>query len=191
MASSKLRTTLARSSNNFFPSNTNAHAEFLFKLLPNLAERYPESKFTFIPFYRHGRVSSIRYLFQLDNGQSFGVDLNVAENIEEKSSLSDILKKLDDVRFDKNYMFQATDRIENLITDLRVSTYLTILLINCDFRKNAQRPEANDLRTLTMLQSFYAKTKIARCLFLNQPGHIRINLVGSWISLTPRVESMW
>ena len=123
MASSKLKTTLARSSNNFFPSNTNAHGEFLFKLLPNLAEQHANSKFTFIPFYRHGRVSTIRYLFQLDSGRSFGVDLNVAEDIEEKSSLSDILNKLDDVKFDRNHMFQATDSFENFITNLRVSTY--------------------------------------------------------------------
>ena len=119
MASSKLRTTQARSSTNFIPLSTNAHREFLFKFIPDVG--YEKTKFTFIPIYRRDRVVSIRYLFTQSNGRSFGIDLDVTEDKEENSSLADILNRIENVKFDRNHGFSGTDEFKDIINSTRVS----------------------------------------------------------------------
>lgn len=118
MASSKLKTVQTRSSNNFMQLNTNAHREFLFKFVPSF--RNENIKFSFIPTYRREKVVSIRYLFEHSDGRSFGIDLDVTEDIEENSSLAEILNKIEAVKFDKNHGFSATDEFTNIISTFRV-----------------------------------------------------------------------
>ena len=119
MASSKLRATQTRSSNNFIPLSTNAHSEFLYKFVPGVGDE--KTKFTFLPIYRRDRVVSIRYLFEQSNMRSFGIDLDVTEDIEENSSLADILNRIENVKFDRNHGFSATDEFKNIINSTRVS----------------------------------------------------------------------
>ena len=118
MASFKMKTTQTRSSNNFMPLSTNCHREFLYKFVPMIENE--NIKFTFIPTYRRDKVVSIRYLFKLSDGRSFGVDLDVTEDIEENSSLLELLDKIKDVKFDLNHGFSASDNFKNIIGTVRV-----------------------------------------------------------------------
>ncbi|CBY23601.1 unnamed protein product [Oikopleura dioica] len=117
LASSKLKTTHVRSSNNFMPLSTNAHREFLYKFVPSIEDE--NIKFAFIPTYRRDKVVSIRYLFNQSNEISFGFDLDVTEDIEENSSLADILNRINDVEFDRNQAFSATDDLKSIINMFR------------------------------------------------------------------------
>ena len=100
--------------------NTNAHREFLFKFVPRF--RNENIKFSFIPTYRREKVVSIRYLFEHSDQRSFGIDLDVTEDIEENSSLAEILNKIEAVKLDKNHGFSATDDFTNIISTFRVSS---------------------------------------------------------------------
>ena len=121
MASSKLKTAQTRSSNNFMPLSTNAHREFLYKFVPTIENE--NIKFTFIPTYRRDKVVSIRFLFEQGDERSFGVDLDVTEDIKENSSLAEILNKIEAVKFDKDHGFSATDDFKNIISTFRVRSF--------------------------------------------------------------------
>ena len=100
------------------PLSTNCHREFLFKFVPMIENE--NIKFTFIPTYRREKVVSVRYLFKESDGRSFGFDLDVTEDIEENSSLVEILHKIEDVKFDNNNGFSANVDFKNIISGLRV-----------------------------------------------------------------------
>ena len=100
------------------PLSTNAHREFLYKFVPSIEDE--NIKFAFIPTYRRDKVVSIRYLFNQSNERSFGFDLDVTEGIEENSSLADILNRINDVEFDRNQAFSATDDLKSIINMFRV-----------------------------------------------------------------------
>jgi hypothetical protein len=91
---------------------------FLYIFIPVIENE--NIKFTFIPSYRRDKVVSIRYLFTERNGRSFGIDLDVTEDIEENSSLVEILNKIKDIKLDQNHGFSATDDFKNIITRFRV-----------------------------------------------------------------------
>ena len=90
----------------------------LYKFVPSIEDE--NIKFAFIPTYRRDKVVSIRYLFNQSNERSFGFDLDVTEDIEENSSLADIINRVDDVDFDRNHAFSTTDEFKSIISMLRV-----------------------------------------------------------------------